>query len=476
MKNSNKISLSGMNINVVMNDLLRNLPFIIMAALTVLAASLAYGTIKSKPSYTSTAVIAVTAKSSSNSANAYNAIDTAISMADVYKNVLGGKAVEQRVAKDTGLDFSKITLNVTNVSSTNQLNVSVTSYSPEYAYKAVNLILNNCHTVTDELFGNAVIETVKNADIPTKADTDNNIGKYTALGMFLFAAATAGVSVYESVTRDTVKTKADARNNLEGKCIGTIMHEKKKRTHKNKKYSLLVTRPLLSSRYVESYRRISDDIDYTMRKSGGKVIAVGSVCENEGKSTVSSNIALTLVEKGKKVLLLDADFRKPSIYKMFDMPPSSATLAGYIKKEIGLEDAIKYDAKRKLYFCVNSTSFPDARGIIESDRFLKLLDYAKENMDYIIVDTAPSFLKSETRMLLDVVDASLLVVRQDVAGYVEINDEIEIRREADSEYIGYIINALDDAADTVPDRKSKMYSAYSYKYYTSESETGKEER
>ncbi len=465
-----------MNINVVMNDLLRNLPFIIMAALTVLAASLAYGTIKSKPSYTSTAVIAVTAKSSSNSANAYNAIDTAISMADVYKNVLGGKAVEQRVAKDTGLDFSKITLNVTNVSSTNQLNVSVTSYSPEYAYKAVNLILDNCHTVTDELFGNAVIETVKNADIPTKADTDNNIGKYTALGMFLFAAATAGVSVYESVTRDTVKTKADARNNLEGKCIGTIMHEKNKRTHKNKKYSLLVTRPLLSSRYVESYRRISDDIDYKMRKLGGKVIAVGGVCENEGKSTVSSNIALTLVEKGKKVLLLDADFRKPSIYKMFDMPPSSATLAGYIKKEIGLEDAIKYDAKRKLYFCVNSTSFPDARGIIKSDRFLKLLDYAKENMDYIIVDTAPSFLKAETRMLLDVVDASLLVVRQDVAGYVEINDEIEIRREADSEYIGYIINDLDDAADTVPDRKSKMYGAYSYKYYTSESETGKEER
>lgn len=476
MKNSNKIRLSDININVVMKDLLRNLPFIIMAALTVLSTSLAYGTLKRKPSYTSTAVIAVTAKSSGNSANAYNAIDTAISMADVYKNVLGGKIVKQRVAKDTGLDFSKITLNVTEVPSTNQLNVSVTSYSPEYAYKAVNLILDNCHTVTDELFGNAVIETVKKAGIPTKADTDNNIGKYTALGMFLFAAATAGVSIYESVNRDTVKTKTDAFNNVEGKCVGAVMHEKLKRMHKNKKYSLLVTTPLLSATYAESYRRISDYIDYKMRKSGGKILAVGSVYENEGKSTVSSNIALTLVEKGKKVLLLDADFRKPAIYKIFDMPSSSATLAGYIKNEIGLEDAIKYDSKRKMYFCVNSTPFSDARGVIQSDRFLKLLDYAKENMDYIIMDTAPAFIKSETQMLLDAADASVLVVRQDVADYMTINDEIERRREADSEYIGYVINDLDNAADKVTGRESKMYGAYSYKYYTSEGEPGKEER
>ncbi len=476
MKNSNKSPLSDINIKLVMKDLLGNLPFIIMAALTVLSASLAYGVTRKGPSYTSTAVIAVTAKTSGNNANVYNAIDTSISMAEVYKNVLDGKTVKQRISKDTGLDFGKITFNITSVPSTNQLNVSVTSHSPEHAYKAVNLILDNCHTVTDELFGNATIETVKSANIPTKADSEKNIGKYTVLGMFLFAAFTAGVSVYESINRDTVKTKADARNNLEGKCIGTIMHEKQKRTHKNKKYPMLVTMPLLSARYAESYRRISDYIDYKMRKLGGKIIAVGSVHENEGKSTVSSNIALTLVEKGKKVLLLDADFRKPSIYKMFDMPPSSATLAGYIKKEIGLEDAIKYDAKRKLYFCVNSTSFPDARGIIKSDRFLKLLDYAKENMDYIIVDTAPSFIKSETQMLLDVVDASLLVVRQDVADYVEINDEIEIRREADSEYIGYIINDLDNAADTVTGRENRMYSAYSYKYYTSENETGKEER
>ncbi len=466
MENSKILQKSEVNVKIIVRDLLKNLPFIILAALTVFFASLSYGVINSKPSYTSTAMIAVTAKSSGNNSKAYASIDTAISMADVYKNVLTGKAVRQRVEKDTGLDFNKITLNVTSVESTNLLNVSVTSHSPEYAYKAVNTILENCHSVTDEMFGNAVIETVKKPSIPTTQNVDNNIGKYTLLGMFLFAAAVAGVSVYESIKRDTVKTKADAANNIEGKCIGTIVHEKSRTRFGKEMISLLITNPLLSARYAESHRRAADYIDYKMRKNGDKILAVGSVYENEGKTTTSSNIALTLAEKGKKVLLLDVDFRKPAIYKKFDIPASSATFTQYLNGELSLEDAIKYDAKRKIYFCINAKPYSDARNVIKSERFTKLLDYAKENMDIVIMDMAPGFIKAETQLLLDAADASVLVIKQDVANYISINDEIDRRTASSSNYLGYILNDFDITKNAVG-ASAGAHNLYNSKYYGS---------
>ena len=474
MENSKILRKSEINFKIVVRDLIKNLPFIIMAALTVMFASLAYGIINSKPSYTSTAMIAVTAKSSGNNSKAYTSIDTAIDMAAVYKEVLNGKAVRQRVEADTGLNFNKITLNVTEVESTNLLNLSVTSSSPEYAYKAVDTILVNCHSVTDEMFGNAVIEIVKKPSIPTTPNVNKNIGKYTVLGMFLFAAATAAVSVYESVKRDTVKTKSDAVNNIEGKCIGTVTHEKGASPFKGKPVSLLITSPLISSKYVESCHRAADYIDYKMRKNGDKVLAIGSVYENEGKTSISSNIALTLAEKGKKVMLLDADFRKPAVYKKFDIPASSATLPHYLNGELSLEDAIKYDAKRKIYFCINSRPYSDARDTIGSERFIQLINYAKENMDFVIIDMAPGFIKAETQMLLDAADASALVIRQDVANYISINDEIERRNSSDSNYLGYILNDFDTAKNAVG-TSAGAYDLYTNKYYNNYARASKKE-
>ena len=80
-----------------------------------------------------------------------------------------------------------------------------------------------------------------------------------------------------------------------------------------------ITNPILSFRYVESCRLTATKVRNYMDRRKAKVLMITAVMENEGKSTVAANIALSLAQEGSKVLLVDSDFRKPAIYKIFEI-------------------------------------------------------------------------------------------------------------------------------------------------------------
>ena len=118
--------------------------------------------------------------------------------------------------------------------------------------------------------------------------------------------------------RDTVKCEADVEQKLDTRLLATVRHEKKQKTLRNRKTSILITNATTGFAFVETFKRLRTRVDYLMRRAQGRTILVTSLLEDEGKSTVAVNLALAMARRHKNVLLIDLDMKKPALYKLLD--------------------------------------------------------------------------------------------------------------------------------------------------------------
>ena len=171
----------------------------------------------------------------------------------------------------------------------------------------------------------------------------------------------------------------------------------------------------------ESFRILRTNINYLIPlKNSGSVIYVTSTVKGEGKTFVSVNLAITLSTLGKKVVLIGADLRNPQLHKTLNLQRSNEKgVANYL-----VDDALKIsDIKAKNLS--HETKFdiifsgvipPNPAELMSNGRFEILLKELKHEYDYIIVDTAPTLLVTDTTLITDFADATLYVTR---ANYTE---------------------------------------------------------
>ena len=127
-----------------------------------------------------------------------------------------------------------------------------------------------------------------------------------------------------------------------------------------------------------------------MDKKGDKVLLVTSVAENEGKTTVASNLALAIAQEGKRVLLIDCDFRRPALYKVFDVPRQEVQdLPHLIYTEEDKGSIITKLKTENLYFIMNQRSTTNIEDIVKSGKFSSIIEFVRDKFDYIILDTPP---------------------------------------------------------------------------------------
>ena len=216
------------------------------------------------------------------------------------------------------------------------------------------------------------------------------------------------------------------------------MHEEKHRRGKRRiggeKASILITDPVTSFRYTEDMRKLAARILNEMSEKNQKVLLVSSAMENEGKSTVSANIALAMSQINPKVVLVDMDFRKPSMYKILNMQGKDFVDLGEIveKKIKPGTDAVSEEVRTMLckvpgteLSCVLCRrSVPQA---VEkySDLLQNIIEELKKYADFIIIDTAPISLVSDAEELATMADTSVIVIRQHWVEAKEINDTID---------------------------------------------------
>ncbi len=161
---------------------------------------------------------------------------------------------------------------------------------------------------------------------------------------------------------------------------------------------------------AEAYRSIRTNIQFSRVDNEMKTIVVTSSKQDEGKTTVTSNLAVSFASlEGKRVLLIDADLRNPSVHKMFSKPNVlglTDVLAG--KKE--LKQCVQNTELENLQILTAGTIPPNPGEMLESKKMREFIDLLRDYYDYIFIDTPPIGIIMDAGVLANYADGTILVV------------------------------------------------------------------
>lgn len=264
------------------------------------------------------------------------------------------------------------------------------------------------------------------------------------VGLFLGFIIPIGIILYKEANQDRIVDVSEISNYTDFSIIGTVL--------RNDTKSTLVMSEFPKSAMAESIRSIRTNLQYYGRTNKSQVILVTSSIGQEGKSMVSASLALSYTMNDYKTLLIGFDLRKPILNDYLKIN-SALGVSTFLINAATLDDIIVETQHKNLHYIASGDLPPNPAELIHSPETKVLFDLLREMYDYIIVDTAPLGLVSDTYMLMNHADINLFLVRQNITPRSIFS---QIMEEIDNKQINNLALVMNDFS--IP-RKS-----YGYKY------------
>lgn len=215
----------------------------------------------------------------------------------------------------------------------------------------------------------------------------------------------------------------------------------------------------------EAYKTLRTNILFSARNEGCKIFAVTSAIPGEGKTTTALNLAITFAQTEKKVVIIDADMRKPKLHKYFDLD-----------NKVGMSNILSgvFDGKNKNY--IQKTNVPNLDLIssghippnpielLSSERMPEMIRSLEETYDFIIIDTPPVNIVSDALVLSKCVTGYILVARSNYTEYNVMDAAMSKFELADIKPLGVVLNDFDQKQQKYASKGKYKYKTY-YNYY-----------
>lgn len=305
----------------------------------------------------------------------------------------------------------------------NVVKIKVTADTKREAYFSIKL-LNDWYRENTERYSFPYnITVLKESKFSTKPVNPNSHIKnflIGAVGSGFVLSCLLGLYFF---LRDTIKSEEEVENKLDTRLYAKLPFEVKKREDARNKKAILITSLKTSFFFRESINKLRSKVEASSDKHGYKSFMITSAYENEGKSSIAANLALALAKNGRKVVLVDADFNKPAVFKIFDLD-GSKSLNKAIEGTSSWSSQIVSD-RSGLDLLPCSQDILKSEILTNSKKLDEIMKELREEYDFVIVDTSPAYLLNETMAMNELVDATLFVVRQDYATSDDINETVK---------------------------------------------------
>lgn len=385
--------------------------------------------------------------------NTYSQLENAQSYVKTLDYIFNGQVVKDYIKDQMQVDDVNYTCVVVSQNNTNIVNVQVSAPTKREAYYALEYLTNwyvanatNYH-LEYEL---DILEKGQLNEVPAILNVhSNNFKKGAMIGIGIVAIM--AICIY---LKPTVKVADEIEKQVDCRLFAKIPKEKKGHGRRRKE-AILITSLKTSFAYKEAIKKLRNRVETSAKKHQYQTFMITSSVENEGKSSIAANLALSLSKNDHHVLLIDADLKKPSLHKIFSLN-NERCLNNYLNGRQSWQDQVTYLEKSNLFVISSLQDVVNSEDLLQA-RLETLINEAKKEFDFIIVDTTPAYGISEPAIINQWVDASLLVIKQNEASITTINETISRIVAAKNNLIGCIFNA------SVTDF-TKNQKLYGYRY------------
>lgn len=469
-------------------QLKRNLVLIVAVTLACTAIGYLVSTYLIKPVYSASAQMLVTNRKDEQQITtgiSQSDITASSSLVDTYAIILKSDDILEKIINNLNLPYGTETLSsmisVNSVNSTQIMRITVHNGDANEALEICREIVRMAPTAIIEAFDAGTVSTISSARTNGRPVSPSK-RKYTELGGIIGLLGCILLIALREITNDKFKLAEDVKFNLDMSVLSVIPEEegkgsqgknsrRKKQSSRSKgrKKSKLPERHLnvisekSSFGYVEAFKELRTNMKYLLQEHGrGHVVMITSSIPGEGKSNVSVNLALTLAQDSKKVILIDCDLRKGTLHRYLNVPPTSPGLSSILTKEAPLSECI-YRLSYGFHF-IPVGALPDNPSELIGSRLMsRLLSELSKNYDYIICDTAPVNAVADTSVLCRFVDGILFIVSYNM---VTKNTAIAAKERLEgnnANILGSVLNRYN--AKEIGDSQSKYYTYYNYNNY-----------
>lgn len=434
-----------------------------MCLLKGAGVNLKYYTYQKYPEYTTQATFVVASRGD---ANAYSNLSSANTMAKTFEKILKSNIMEKKICEKLKVEELDADIHAKVLEGTNMLVLSVTADTPKDSIDIIRTVMDNYSSVSLYTVGSAVMDVLEEPKVPYTPDNPLDAGGQAKKGGLVAGALVIILLGLFSYMKNTIKQENEIEKKLDARSLGAISYEWKYKTirdiFRRKKKAILVDDPVASFRFVESYKKLAAKVEYRMAKNEQKVLVVTSVSENEGKSTVAANLAITLAEQSKRVLLVDGDIRRPSQFLIFGMEPKEENELGeYLKGNRALADVMVPCTRKHMLFMGGKNCYSSSTEMLNSDSFYKLMTACRKFVDYVIIDTPPAGIIGDAQIFAHCADAVMIVSKQNYMLAEDINEVMDDFRDKEGKVLGVVLNGVRSFSGLVDSPVGHYYGKYS---------------
>jgi capsular exopolysaccharide synthesis family protein len=411
-------------------------------------------------------------------------------LVDTYIVILGTRETLLDVIDYAEADLSytklKNMIQAEAVDDTEVFRVTITSPDPAQAEQLANAVAYILPKRISNIIEGTSAKVVDAAVIASRPSSPNYT-KNTLLGFLIGLVLSVGIVVLRTLFDITIRTEEDIAQSCKapvlaavpdmehsatgGYYYGYISKERTKATTGpgGKKQKVLVGSNI-SFAAAEAYKLLRTKLQFSFADEGNcRVIGISSALSGEGKTLSAVNLAYSISQLGKRVLLIDCDMRRPSLAEKLPIkktPGLSDYLVGQIQADHLIQLCGILEDEQAFHAISSGRTPPNPMELLSSARMEKMMQLLRGNYDYIVLDLPPVGEVSDALVAAKLTDGMLLVVRHDYCDRISLNNAVRQFEFVDAKILGVVFNGTEDSDKTYAGK-------YRYRAYK---KTGRDKR